>query len=73
MKKYKLNLIDVDVMNELTSELSSIISHRKEEYYFQLAKKLNDPQTNAKTFWSILKTVFNGRKIPVIQPLLCKL
>ena len=59
-----------DVMNELTSELSSIISQRKIEYYSRLAKMLNDPQTNAKTYWSILKTFFNGRKIPVIPPLL---
>ena len=59
-----------DVMNELTSELSSIISQRKNEYYSRLAKMLNDPQTNAKTYWSILKTFFNGIKIPVIPPLL---
>ena len=57
-------------MNELTLELSSIISQRKDEYYLQLAKKLNDPQTNAKTYWTILKTFFNGRKIPIIPPLL---
>ena len=70
LKKYKLNLTDFDVMNELTLELSSTISQRKDEYYLQLAKKLNDPQTNAKTYWSILKTFFNGRKIPVIPPIL---
>ena len=34
-----------------------------------MAKKLNDPQTNAKTYWAILKTFFNGRKIPIIPPL----
>ena len=71
MKKYKLNLTDFDVMNELTSELSLIISQRREEeYYFQLAKKLNNSQANAKTFWSILKTIFNGKKIPFMPPLL---
>ena len=70
LKKYKLNLTYSDVMNELTLELSSIISQRKDNYYLQLAKKLNDPQTNAKTYWSILKTFFNGRKIPIIPPLL---
>ena len=63
LKKYRLNLTNFDVMNELTSELSSIISQRKNEYYSRLAKKLNDPQTNAKTYWSILKTFFNGRKM----------
>ena len=49
LKKYKLNLTNFDVINELASELSSIISQRREEYYFQLAKKLNDPRTNPKT------------------------
>ena len=57
-------------MNELTLELSSIISQRKDEYCLQLAKKLNDLQTNAKTYWTILKAFFNGRKIPIIPPLL---
>ena len=70
LKKYKLNFTYSDVMNDLTLELSSIISQRKDNYYLQLAKKLNDPQTNAKTYWSILKTFFNGRKIPIIPPLL---
>ena len=50
LKKYNLNLTYSDVMNELTLELSSIILQRKDEYYLQLAKKLNDPQTNAKTY-----------------------
>ena len=70
LKKYKINLTDLDIVNKLTSELSSIISQRKDEYFCHLAKRLNDPQTNAKTYWSILKTFFNGRKIPVISPLL---
>ena len=70
LKKYKLNLTYSDVMNELTLELSSIISQRKDNYYIQLPKKLNDPQTNAKNYWSILKTFFNGRNIPIIPPIL---
>ena len=71
MKKYKLNLTDFYVMNELTSELSLITSQRREEeYYFLLAKKLNNSQANAKTFWFILKTIYNGKKIPVMPPLL---
>ena len=67
LKKYNINLT---VVNKLTSELSSIISQRKDEYYCHLAKKLNDPQTNAKTYCSILKTFFNVRKILVTPPLL---
>ena len=70
LKKYKLNLTEFDVMSELTLDFSSIISQRREEYCFQLAKKLNDPRTNEKSYWSILKSIFNGRKTPVIPPLL---
>ena len=34
-----------------------------------LLKKINDLQTNTKTYWSVPKTFFNGRKTPVIPPL----
>ena len=32
--------------------------------------KLNNPKTSSKTYWSILKTFYNGRKIQIIPPLL---
>ena len=32
--------------------------------------KLNNPKTSSKTYWSILKTFYNGRKIPIIPPIL---
>ena len=70
LKKYKVILTDLDVVNKLTLELSSIISQRKDEYYCCLAKQLNNPKTNANTYGSILKTLFNGRKIPVLPPIL---
>ena len=34
-----------------------------------LALKLSDPMTNAKTYWSFLKTFYNGKKVPIIPPL----
>ena len=37
LKKCEINLTDLDVVNKLTSELSPIISQRKEEYYCHLA------------------------------------
>ena len=52
------------------SEVSANIAERKDEYHFKLARKLNNPKTSAKTYWSILKTFYNGRKIPLIPPLL---
>ena len=38
-------------------------------YYYQLAQKLNDPKTSSKTYWSILKTFYNGKKVPLIPTL----
>ena len=51
-------------------ELSNVIRDAKTEYHFKLAAKLVNPSTSAKTYWSILKTFANGRKVPVITPLL---
>ena len=47
-----------------------MISKMKEECRKELAKKLNHPQTSSKSYWSILKTQYNGRKFPLIPPLL---
>ena len=30
----------------------------------------NDRKTNGKTYWSILKTFYNGKKVLIIPPLL---
>ena len=47
-----------------------MILKRKNDYYRQLSDKLNDPETSAKAYWSILKTLYNGKKIPLIPPIL---
>ena len=51
-------------------ELSELISTRKDDYNLHLSNKLIDPTTSSNTYWSILKTFYNGRKIPIIPPLL---
>lgn len=37
-KKYKINLTDLDVVDELTLELSTVTFRRKNQHYFYLAK-----------------------------------
>ena len=51
-------------------ELSKDISKSKEQYYDCVAKKLNNPRTSPKTYWAIMKTFYNSKKIPLIPPLL---
>ena len=53
----------------LAIEVSELISIRKEEYN-NLSKKLNDPNTSAKTYWSILKSYYKDNRVPLIPPLL---
>ena len=57
-------------LQNLAIDISELISVRKEEYYDNLSKKLNDPNTSAKTYWSILKSFYKGTKVSLIPPLL---
>ena len=50
--------------------ISSPIGATKSEYNCLQALKLNDPKASSKTYWSILKTFYNGKKIFIIPPLL---
>ena len=52
-------------LENLTTELSSLIRDTKTEYHSKLAAKLVNPSTSAKTYWSILKTLANSKKVLV--------
>ena len=51
---------------EAIYQVSEIISKRKKEYHYHLASKLNNPGRSGETYWSILKTFYNGKKVPLI-------
>ena len=54
----------------MTSEISSYISKCKNDYFTRLGKKLGDPSRSIKTYWATLRTLWNGKKVPHIPPLL---
>ena len=56
-------------LESIVNELNELISSTKSLYYENLAKKLNNPLVQIKTYWSILKTFYNDKKIPLIPPL----
>ena len=68
--KYRYKCNDYFQLQEASNIVSQVVSNRKQEYYNSIALKLNNPKTSAKTYWSILKTFYNGKRIPVIPPLL---
>ena len=57
-------------LQNLSTEISNMISVRKEEYYISLSKKLNNGSTRSKSYWSIIKSFCKGSKVPLIPPLL---
>ena len=50
------------------NEIDNLISRSKKDYYQNINRKLNDPLTSSKIYWSIMKTFFNGTNVPVIPP-----
>ena len=72
-KYFRANNKNYDVflkLQTISTELSEMIWKRKEDYYPMHLDKLNDPQTSDKSYWSMLKTLFDGKKIPLIPPIL---
>ena len=57
-------------LHENSEFVSNLISETKKRYLLNLGKKLTDPATGPKTYWSILKRFLNKLKVPSIPPLL---
>ena len=49
-------------LQTVSTEFSEMILKRKKDYYCALSDKLNEPHTIAKSYWSILQTLYNGKK-----------
>ena len=61
---------DFCALEESVRNLNDLILQTKTSYYENLGRKLNDPTLQSKTYWSILKGFYNGKRVPVIPPLL---
>ena len=63
---------DFIFLENVICKVSELISSRNNDYYNRQIQKLDDPKTSSKTYWSILKTFYNSKKVPLISPLLIK-
>ena len=52
------------------TEFLKIILESKDEYYDKLTMKLNNSKTNSQTYWSVIESFYDDRRIPIISPLL---
>ena len=48
---------------------SQSIQIAEQKYVIKIAQTLDDPNTSSKCYWSLLKTMLNGKKFPYIPPL----
>ena len=62
--------VDKEELQRVTNLSSNKITKAKEKYFHSLGNKLNDPQTGAKSYWSILNKFLQKKKIPLIPPIL---
>ena len=53
----------------ITKLSSEAITKAKGKYLSSLGNKLNDPQTGAESYWSILNKFLQKKKIPLIPPI----
>ena len=70
---YSRDKNNTDLFNKfqsLQAHLKTSIEGSKQNYYSRLSNKLLDSKTSPKSYWSILKTFLNNKKIPYIPPLL---
>ena len=56
-------------VEDLHIKISNLIKKSKEKYYPRINAKLNDPSLSNKTYLPIVKTFYNGKKVPIIRPL----
>ena len=64
------NLQIFEKVKYLQSQLKPLTESNNERYYLRVSKKIVDLMTSAKTYWSILKSLLNNKKIPCTPPLL---
>ena len=63
------NIYHLCAFNNLQNHLNQSIQIAKQNYVNKITQRLGDPNTSSKCYWSLLKTLLNGKKIPCIPPL----
>ena len=54
----------------MTSDGAKMIENAKQNYLRKTGQTLANPGTSRKTYWSLINTLLNKAKIPIIPPLL---
>ena len=66
-KKRNNSFLNKHLLYSLEKYLSKSIECKK--YFFRISEKLNNPKTSKKCYWSFIKTLLNGKKVPCVSPI----
>ena len=69
IKKRNNSVLNKQLFQSLQQHLSISIENAKNKYFFSIPEKLNNPNTSIKYYWSLIKTLQNGKKVPYIPPI----
>ena len=58
------------ILNQIQEQIINAIDISKQKYYERISSKLLSKKVSPKSYWAILKTLLNGKKVPLIPPLL---
>ena len=61
---------DLHIVTSLTDKINEQISNKKRKFYLNLSDQPNDKCLNPKKYWTLLRPFYNGRKVPLIPPIL---
>ena len=57
-------------IQNMIAEGSKLIEDAKRNYFLKVGNTLANPETSSRTYWTVINTVLNKAKIPIIPPLL---
>ena len=63
------NTGNLSMFKNLQNQLIQSIHIARQKYFNKISKKLCDPLTSTKCYWSLLKTIPNEKKVPCIPPI----
>ena len=61
---------NLHIVTSLTDKINEQISNNRKSYFLNLSNQLNDKCLNPKKYWTLLRSFYNGRKVPLIPPIL---
>ena len=59
---------DYERLQLISNSLTETARSSKEKFYYKLSTKLANLSASSKTYWSLLKTFVNGKKVRIIPP-----